>query len=74
MKPSRKSVIKLSRGYFEFLISTLTLLNDSTDEQVKAFCGKPKKEAIANMVAGMQSTLDHELEAIAKAPQTAPAS
>ena len=58
---SRKRVIKWSRGYVEFLIKSLTLINDSTDEGVKAFCGKTKQQAITNLIAGMQSSLDSEL-------------
>jgi hypothetical protein len=61
MIKSRKRVIKWSRGYIEFLINNLTILNNATEDQIQAFCGKTKHDAMANIIAGMQSSLDNEL-------------
>ena len=67
--PSRKRVLKLSRGYFEHLISALTMANNSTDEQVKAYCGQTRHDAIQNVIAGMQLTLDKNLEPPSSRPR-----
>lgn len=62
MAASRKRVIKWSRGYIEMIIGSLTTINNSTDEQVRAFCGRSKQEALKNLIAGMQTSLDAELQ------------
>lgn len=63
MDANEKQVVKLSREYLEFIINSLNLLNDATDDQVQAFCGLSKHAALRNLANGLRSTLD---KAIAK--------
>ena len=59
MATKRKSrTVKLTRSYVEFLIEQLTILNRSTDAEVKAFCGKSKQEAMQNVIKGLELSIN----------------
>jgi hypothetical protein len=61
MRVCKKRVVKMNVGYIQSVIYSLNLLNESTEEQVHAFCGRTKTEAIGNVIKGIQSELDHLL-------------
>jgi hypothetical protein len=60
-RPSR--TVKLTRSYVEFLIQSLRMLNEATEEQVKAFCGKTKQEAMQNVIRGLELSIEPPTQA-----------
>lgn len=58
----KKRVVKMDVGYLEFLIDALRLINKSSEETVKAICGKTKAESLEAWISGLEATLENAKE------------